>query len=141
MKINLTELLAKFGAEADLEETDQVSYPDDGLVLTQPVKMKLHLLNTGELVLLTGQATTELELECSRCLQKFRQPVTVNLKEEFVQNLPPQQYKKGAEIELHEEDFVSPIGPDNTIDISDVVRQNLLLTLPLSPHCGEKCQA
>ncbi len=141
MKIDLTEILAKVGKEANLEEIEEKSYPEDDLSLTKPIKMKLHLINTGGLVILEGKVETEAEIECSRCLNRFRLPLSVAIKEEFSQDAAsPPTYKKGAEIELHEEDFVSPIEKDNTIDISEIIRQNLLLALPLKALCNNNCQ-
>lgn len=141
MKIDLTEILAKVGKEATVEEAENVSYPEDDLSLTQPVKMNLHLVNTGNLVLLEGKIQTEAELECSRCLNKFQLPLSVEIKEQFAREVPPlPTYKKGGEIDLDEEDFVSPIEKDHTVDISEIVRQNLLLALPIKPLCSDRCQ-
>jgi len=140
MKIDLTELLREVGNEEDVEEVEEASYPEDGLVLSKPIKMKLHLLNAGSQVIVTGQAETEVELNCSRCLENFKQSLLVNIKENFEKDLPPVKGKKGGEIEIREEDFVSPIEKDNTIDISEVIRQNLLLALPIKPLCNPNCQ-
>ncbi|MFC1568126.1 DUF177 domain-containing protein [Candidatus Margulisiibacteriota bacterium] len=138
MKIDLTELLQKVGNEADIEQEDKVSFPDDDLNLTQPVKIDLHLVNTGPSVLLLGTAETEAELECSRCLKKYLVPLKIELEEEFSQ--APLVPKKGKESELKAEDFVSPIGKDNTIDLTELIRQDLLLALPIKTLCEPDCK-
>ena len=141
MKINLTELLRKPGNEGEIEAEEPVSFPEDGLVLTRPVKATLHLTNTGSSVLLSGEVATEVELDCSRCLEKFRTPIKVNLAEEFVKNQPAAAGKSRQEIELKEKDFVYPIEPDNTLDLSEIIRQNLALAVPISPLCEKKCSS
>ena len=138
MKIDLTELLQKVGNEADFEQAEEISYPEDALNLTQPVKINLHLMNTGASVLVNGTAETEVELECSRCLKNYKLPVKVKIDEEFARSLP--DYKKGGEIELQEKDFVYPFEKDNTLDISEAIRQNLLLAIPMKTLCRSNCE-
>jgi uncharacterized protein len=138
MKINLTELLKKVGNEADLEEVDKVSFPADGLSLIRPIKLSLHLVNTGASVLLMGRVETEAEMECSRCLKNFELPLAIDLEEEFTKSPPVPKRKK--EIELEPEDFASSINEDNTIDLTELVRQNLLLALPIKVLCSPDCR-
>lgn len=138
MKIDLTDLLREVGREADIEKEEGVSYPEDGLPLTRPIKIKIHLVNTGPSVLLEGTAETEVEVECSRCGKKFRLPLTANISEEYSKNIPRKPVKKG--IELKEEDFVYPIEKDNTLDLGETIRQNLLLVLPIMPLCKQACE-
>ena len=138
MKIDLTELLQKIGNEAEVEQSEKVSFPEDDLSLTKPVKIKLHLVNTGTSVLVKGKVETEIELECSRCLKAFRLPLELKIEEEFSRSIP--QYRKGGEIELKEEDFVYPIEKDNSIDLTEVIRQDLLLAMPIKTLCEPNCQ-
>lgn len=137
MKIDLTELLQKVGNEADVEQSQEVTFPDDGLNLTKPARIRLHLVNTGDLVLINGQIETEAELECSRCLKTYMIPMAVNINEEFSRQ--PPEFKNGGGIELREKDFVYPIEKDNTIDLTDVLRQNLLLAIPMKTLCSPDC--
>ena len=141
MKIDLTELLRKVGNESHLHLESKLSFPEDGLTLTQPVKLDLDLVNAGESVLLQGSLATEAELSCSRCLNSFRKPMSVKLQEEYVKELlPPSGKKRSRETELREEDFVYPIEKDNSIDLTEIIRQNLLLALPIKILCQEKCK-
>lgn len=138
MKIDVTELLQKIGNEADLEQSVKLRFPDEELVLTQPANIKLHLVNTGASVLVRGKVETEIELECSRCLKTFKLPLSVTIEEEFSKH--PPENKSGGEIELKEEDFVYPIEKDNSIDLTEVIRQDLLLALPIKTLCSPDCQ-
>lgn len=140
MKLDLTELLRHVGNEADVQEEFKVNLASDELRLTRPVKVKLHLTNTGQSVLVDGSLETELELDCSRCLKKFRQPLTVPVDEEYAKNPPRPPAKKGVELELKEKDFVYPIGQDNTLDLDETIRQNILLAVPLKPLCTPACK-
>jgi uncharacterized protein len=142
MKIDLTELLREVGNEADLESTlpaKELSSVADGLKLTKPVKVELHLINTGTSVLLTGGIKTEVELECSRCLKPFAFSLTARLDEEYSKN-PPRPAGRGR-IELKESDFVYSIDKDNALNLTETVRQNLILALPTWAVCQETCRA
>jgi uncharacterized protein len=138
VKIDLTELLQKVGNEADVKDTEHISFPEDNLNLTQPVNVELHLINAGTTVLVKGRAGTEAELECSRCLKKYKVPLAIEIEEEFAKD----QYfsKKGGDIDLKEEDFVYPIKKDNTIDLTEILRQDLLLAIPIKTLCGQDCK-
>jgi uncharacterized protein len=138
VKIDLTELLQKVGNEADLEQTENLRFPDDDLNLTKPANVKLHLANTGASVLVRGEIETEVELECSRCLKTFKLPLRVEIEEEFSRR--PPEFKGGREIELKEGDFVHPIEKDKNIDLAEVIRQNLLLAIPIKTPCSPECK-
>ncbi|NQT29761.1 MAG: DUF177 domain-containing protein [Candidatus Saganbacteria bacterium] len=138
MKIDLTELLEKVGNDADIEESEEISFPEDNLNLTSPVAMKLHLVNIGSSVLVEGKVTTEAQLECSRCLEKFKFPLSIDIEEEFTKEL---FIASGSnEIELKEGDFTGTIERDNTIDLAELIRQDLLLALPIKTLCAQDCK-
>jgi uncharacterized metal-binding protein YceD (DUF177 family) len=46
---------------------------------------------------------------------------------------------KSGETKLKAEDFVFLVEPNNTIDLSEVVRQNILTELPIQPLCDKLC--
>lgn len=140
MKIDLTELLREIGAGTDIEEEEKVSFSEDGLVLTRPVKVRAHLTNTGSSVLVNMVLETEAEFECSRCLGRFRCPFTCRIDEEYSILPPVPAAGKKKELELKEKDFVYPIGKDNTLDLDEIIRQNLILALPIKPLCGPDCK-
>jgi len=138
VKIDLTELLQKVGNEADLEQTMELRFQDEELNLTQPAKIMLHLTNTGDSVLVRGKVEAEVELECSRCLKTFKLPLSIKIEEEF--SRATTEFKGGKENELKEEDFVYPIEKDNTIDLTEVLRQDLLLAIPIKTLCNPDCK-
>ncbi|MFH1387127.1 MAG: DUF177 domain-containing protein [bacterium] len=137
MKIDLTELLRRVGNDAEFEREVTVSFPEDGLILTKPVKVTAHLLNTGTSVLIRGKFETEAELECARCTKKFRAPLSCRINEEYSKE-PPATPKGKKDYELKEEDFVYSFGPDNVLDLDEVIRQDLLLALPIKPLCEDE---
>jgi uncharacterized protein len=131
VKIDLTELLREVGNEAEV---------DSVIVLAQPVKLNLHLINTGDSILVKGTIETQAEVECSRCLKKVDLPLKVMIDEEFSRNLTGIPQNKKGDRELRNADFVYPIEKDNSIDISEIIRQNLMLAIPIKNLCRPDCE-
>jgi len=48
--------------------------------------------------------------------------------------------KQKEETELKESDFVYPVEKDNTIDLNELIRQNILLALPIKSLCDNNCK-
>ena len=126
MKADVGELLKHIGNEADLRREEKLSWPQDGLELCAPVKALLHLVNTGEGILVTGTLETKTALTCSRCGKGFAANFKVSIEE---------QYCREASDEM-----VFPISSDNFIDLSEAVRQNLLASLPIQTICSKDCR-
>jgi uncharacterized metal-binding protein YceD (DUF177 family) len=74
-------------------------------------------------LLLRGNASSELELECHRCLRTFKRPVRVRFQQLFAET---------------PEDDEQPI-VDRAIDLAPVIEQEFLLSLPIkilhAPDC------
>ena len=136
MIINVTELLKEVGEDADVRFSETASYAEDGLTLLSPVSISAHLVNSGQGVLVTGRAEADADLVCSRCLNSFRQHLTTELHERFVPSVPGDEPE---EKELDDADFVSPMIHNSEIDLSEAVRQNILMAVPMTPLCRPDC--
>jgi len=144
VKIDISEVLKAVGNEMKLEEAEKISFPQDDLILSKPVKFKMRLINAGRTVLLRGNIKTAAKLNCCRCLKDFEWPVSVDIEEEFARKNHKSDKKnvknKTGEIELEKEDFIFEIGDDNSIDLAETIRQNLLTVLPIKPLCSKNCK-
>lgn len=83
------------------------------------------------------QVRGAVELQCSRCLRAFRQPVALDFTEEF-----RERRGTGATGELAEDaatgaTFVPYQG--DQIEVDEVLRQHILLALSMKPLCKEDC--
>ena len=92
----------------------------------------------GAQVRVRGSLTGSVEVVCDRCLQ----PVALPLEIEFdVQYIPAEVARGVAEnVELADEDLDASIYDDEAVDIDDLVREQVLLTLPLRVLCREDCK-
>jgi uncharacterized protein len=84
-----------------------------------------------------GTLRASLELTCVRCLTPFALPLEFTLEEEF---RPTIDIYTGAALPLPSDDEVATqIDAHHEIDLAEVIRQNLLLAIPLRPLCRSRC--
>lgn len=104
-------------------------------VITVPsgsaVTLDLLLEAVVEGVLVTGSARARTEWQCSRCLDPGTGEVEVELTELFA-------YPESTTEETTDSDEVSRL-VDDKIDLEPLVRDALVLALPLVPLCGDDC--
>lgn len=141
MRVNVGELLADRRAVRTVAFSERFESPAEDIALVAPVAGELSLISTGRTVCLTGRVHTVLSLVCGACLRLFQQPLEFVVDEEF--GRVPAQPDAGStrgETALGPADFVVPVGPDEMVNLSEVVRQQLVLALPIAPRCREGCQ-
>jgi uncharacterized protein len=141
VRVNIGELLAARRAVRTVAFSERFESPAEDVALVVPVSGELSLIGTGRTVSIAGRMRTVLSLVCGACLRPFHQPLEFVVDEEFgrVPTRPDAGAARG-EIALGPADFVVPVGPDEVVDLSEVVRQQLLLALPIAPRCREGCQ-
>lgn len=89
-------------------------------------------------VKIQGNVSTNVELTCDRCLETFTRSVEVEFDEDYVfGTLVPDGVK---EYELHNNDYVNDLNDDETIDITDIVYQAILLDYPSQILCSDDCK-
>lgn len=142
MKIDVSDLLKHVGAELKVDKSEDLSFDKDEVNLSSPVSVKLKLMNTGSVILVSGGLKTRVRLCCCRCLKEFDLPVNINIEEEYAKKLAAGKpgNKRNEEIELKEKDFLFEIGEDNIIDLDEAIRQNIIVALPIKPLCSKLCK-
>jgi len=108
--------------------------------LTQPewreqVRGSFMVEKSGERVSVRGTVTSRAHLECVRCLREFDLPFEVPL----VMYAERSGSTSRDEQEALERDDIMSFHDGRRLDLRDVVREALLLELPISPHCREDC--
>lgn len=108
--------------ELDLRGTEPASFlniGDDPVIqIVSPVTYDLHAKFLSGSVLVTGKLQFDLKCTCGRCLDEF----TTRFKTDNLYL------------------YFDNIDEEPELDISDDIRQEALLGLPLSPICSDDCQ-
>ncbi|MFC4000623.1 YceD family protein [Prauserella oleivorans] len=95
------------------------------------ITLDLLLESVVEGVLVTGTASARTTGQCSRCLDPIADEVEVDVTELYA-------YPDSTTDETTEEDEVSRV-VDDRIDLEPVIRDAIVLALPLVPLCSEDC--
>jgi uncharacterized protein len=76
-------------------------------------------------------------LICARCLEPFAEPTEVRLDEEYQ---PSIEIVTGLPSKVPRSDTAFPISQNHTIDLTEALRQDLLLAVDLIPICERDCK-
>jgi uncharacterized protein len=139
---NVAQLLKEpIGATRDYDVLATVLHGEVDLTQAAPLAGQISLLRTTLGVLVEGVLAGSVTVECTRCLRPVTIPVTVELEEEFK---PTIDVLRGAYVSVDEEDPALLINEHHVLDISEVLRQAVLLEVPLQvlcrPDCAGLCQ-
>jgi uncharacterized protein len=123
-------------APKDLGIADVIGVPEDA-----PVELDLRLESVMEGVLVTGTARATAEGECVRCLEPLRQEVAADFQEMFTYpDADDRGRSRTAEPADDEEDEDRLFLEDGLFDLEPVLRDAVVLALPMQPVCRETCE-
>ena len=120
--------------EADIDE--EAIQLDEDLKVIGPLTGHVRMRRTNQCVLVDGWVDLTLELTCTRCLTEFEQPMHVTFEERFY---PTVDVVTGMPLSAIDEDEVFPIDGHHLLDLTEAVRQHVLLDLPMATLCKEDC--
>ncbi len=104
--------------------------------ITGSVKGEIMLVRSRQGILVRGKLTAEVELICSRCLNSFLCPISFAIKEEFLSTV---DVSSGLPLSLPEESNSFIIDSEHMLDLGKLIRQYVLLNLPMKPLCRSDC--
>lgn len=128
------------GTSRMIELAEPFAIADDAVSLVAPVAGRLRFVRDHAGILVQGPLTTEVAMECARCLAPMRATVSFELVEHF---RPTIQLPEGPAIlrDPDEEDEpATDIDAHHVLDLSAVIEQNILLNIPLHPLCRPDCR-
>ncbi|MDD5558704.1 DUF177 domain-containing protein [Candidatus Methylomirabilis sp.] len=110
----------------------------EGLWLSlAPVEAVFHLERKGNGVLANGTFTTTAVVMCSRCSE----PVSVPVSDQFtILYAGASEAFRAEESELSAAEMDVDVMQGDRLDLSRLLRENVLLNLPLQPLCRAECR-
>jgi uncharacterized protein len=130
--INVTQLLKEpVGSSQSHDISGTIGEEVEGFV---EGKAKLIRISRG--VLVQCKLTAEVKLICSRCLDTFLCPISFTAEEEF---LPISDVSDDSALSLPEQSEEFTIDDKNLLDLGELIRQYVLLNLPMKPLCRLDC--
>ncbi len=133
MQINVAGLLkSAVGAQRDYEVNETLNLLDGESLVEGTVT----LVRTSRGILARANLATTVEISCSRCLGRYRQPLAIKIEEEF---FPTIDIVSGTPLPPPDEPGSFIINEHHILDLDEAVRQYTLLVLPMKPLCREEC--
>ncbi len=138
MRYNVAQLLKdETGQSRQYALHEDIRALDPGIVPLSALDGRIQMIRTADGILVTGTLRVSVELTCSRCAELFSTALQFKLEEEF---RPTIDIVTGAALPLTVDDEpATQIDEHHIIDLTEVVRQDLLLAIPPSPVCRSKC--
>jgi uncharacterized protein len=104
-------------------------------------KLEVRASKSGADVVVRGSLDAELRLPCARCLEPFALPIHADLSVLFVpaSRLKTPETGQDQEYEFSTEEADTLPFDGETVALDDLVRDELLLEIPMIPLCSEAC--
>lgn len=96
----------------------------------------LRIIRLGRKVLIEGSVETLLTLSCGRCLKEFPHSLNTAFMEEYN---PAGEIETEGEKELKSKELDLSFYTDDEIDIEALIKEQVLLSVPISPLCAAEC--
>lgn len=140
-QLNVASLLKEeVGARRDVH-IELASFPLDEDLVARNATGEIRLTRITSGILAQGQVSGDVELECARCLREYDQPFRTEFAEEFHQTVDVRNGAGvGPQVAAGEDDEIAfEINDAHEMDMMELLRQWILLELPMRPDCGSEC--
>ena len=137
MLVELGSLERHGGRFAHNYKPDELTLDDERVNLVAPPRIAGRIRRSGARLTVEGEIEAEIRLECDRCLKLIQMPISSVFNIDYV---TPDVYQAEQAAELLEEDLALSIFDGEVIDVDEIVREQLLLTLPTQALCREDCK-
>ena len=111
---------------------------EDGIVsLAGPLAFEADIQRTGSRFLLNGALQGRVQVRCDRCLETFERDVDARFRTFLAL---PRGEGREEEVELEEQDLEVDFTTGEEIDLLELVREQVLLELPMKRLCSDDCK-
>ena len=117
---------------------DQLEIDQAELSVNADIIFKGSLNRIDDDIYLKGTVMTSVVASCSRCLDTLSYPVDSDLKSHFVPSDDRSTSKR--DVELHASDIDAEVYENQQIDLTQSVRDSILLAVPVICLCKEDCK-
>ena len=117
-------------------DPEKISLDFDGVQNVESVEVDLAIQKAGEEFYCQGEVAARVTLECARCLALFEMEVNNSVDFIVCSTDMHDAHRKEA---LDDEDYVL-LDHYQRADLTEIVRQAILLAVSLKPLCSEDCK-
>jgi uncharacterized protein len=137
MRIELENLEGGRGDFAHVYQPEELGPVDERVELTQPAEVKGTVKLAGNEVFVNGHLETRAQLECDRCLKPIELPVSADFALEYISGA---DYESSSVVALSEEELSVSVFDGESIDVDEIVKEQILLAVPARTLCRDDCK-
>lgn len=132
MKIEVFEIPEE-GLNIEVEELPKL----EDIKIIMPFKAVMRVEKKGNEVFIKGIVNGEVGLQCSRCLKDYVMPIKTIFE---ITYHPVEILNKEELVELKKDEMEVDFYREGLIDTEDIIRDQILLNIPMKPLCSETCK-
>jgi uncharacterized protein len=121
---------------ASILPLNRIGGSDLAIWLDAPLTVHITISKTGSKYLFEGHLCGGLRIRCDRCLEFYHRDLETDFR--LYLSLPPFDTDQ-RELELQEEDLSVDLITGDEIDLKDIVREQIYLSLPIKSLCRDEC--
>ncbi len=147
MYLDLTDVLRDSGTSVERSIEIPAGTVLEEWELTEPATGWVRASNARRSIVVRGAAKTAVKMECSRCLCEYSQPLEFDLDvtvpiSTFNSFLGPAAVEEDENDEGDEltRDDIDALFQEHSLDVSELVRQAIVLAAPIQPLCRPDCE-
>lgn len=127
--------------EADSFEGLQTVMAKDAIEFASPIELDLRVWPESDMIMVKGRLVFTLRLACSRCLTVFDSPIVRRFTLRYSRKIPMDVHRSDQEdIELTADQIGLVYYEGESIDLTDAMQEQIILSFPLKPLCHEACK-
>lgn len=131
MKITIPDIPDE-GLSLDIDE--KIS-PGDGSEVAL-VSAHLELYKTVQEIIISGGIKTRIKFQCSRCLKEFDRELDIPVSVVY----HPIEDMRAERHELKDDEMDMGFYKGDVLDLQDVLKEQVLLSMQMKPLCDENCR-
>jgi uncharacterized protein len=137
MIVDLTTIKARQAVfDFSVEPTD-IDLESESAKLISAAKVEANIKQGIVQTDVDGSVMTAVEVECNRCLGTVEKSLDFEFSAAFI---TPENYTQEREAEINASDLEISIFEGDKIDLTELVREQILLNLPEQVFCSEDCK-
>ena len=137
MRIELVNLEHGRADFAHVYQPDELGHFDERVSVVAPVAVNGKVRLAEAEVFVNGHIETRAQVECDRCLKQVELPVNADFELEYITGA---EYESNSAAELTEEVMSVSVFDGQTIDVDEIVKEQILLAVPTRMLCQEDCK-
>ncbi len=137
MRIDLENLEGGKSDFAHVYQPDELSPIDERVSLTGPANVNGRVRLSSGQVFVNGHIETRAQVECDRCLKPIELPVKTDFEVEYITG---SAYASTGVVELTEAEMTVSVFDGESLDVDEIVKEQILLAVPTRMLCREDCK-